>query len=314
MNRIHNLTATSQDIFYVLDFPTRTRHVFIVVKDHLVEAVGSRTNFDPLIIFHFLENESNPDRDVSDLMLDCVCSGKGVGSMEVSSELLKALPGIDPSTITFGIYGKKKGPGESVYMGGIGFIVIKAEVKGDKSLFIRDDRLISSGKQQKGEGHFPEDYRPHGSGKPERKAKKKAEIKKPGLHLVAKRGARKKKWAKRKVSRPDVIKYFSKVNPKSNWEVTFKAMIKDSKYRDLAMDSRTGHKRPKLARIYSRGIDRLVNTTGQNERTVRRHIELMIEQKIIKEVWHGFKGQGYSRLEIPLNISHVFAWRRKPPD
>lgn len=314
MNRINDLDGTSQDICYIFDFLTEKVHPFIDSHNKLIRADRSVKSFDRMECFPWLKNESDSDGDVSVLMLDCVCSGKGKGSMDILDGLLEAMPGVDPSTITFGIKGKEKGPGEPVYWDAIGSVTVYANLKEGLLTNIKDDELHILKRVESGGTHYPEGYSAHGSGKPERKAKKKAEIKKPGLHLVAKRGARKKKWAKRKVSRPDVIKYFSKVNPKSNWEVTFKAMIKDSKYRDLAMDSRTGHKRPKWARIYSRGIDRLVNTTGQNERTVRRHIELMIEQKIIKEVWHGFKGQGYSRLEIPLNISHVFAWRRKPPD
>ncbi|MBA7631322.1 hypothetical protein ES703_38853 [subsurface metagenome] len=313
MYRIEYLKATSQVITCVFDFPTCTRHGFITSENHLVEAVGNQKTFERVIVFPFLENILNRNRDVSDLMLDCVPTAEGKFEMEILPGLLEEMRGVDPSTITVGIYGKKKGPGEPVYLDDIGFIVIEGEVGDDKNLFIKDDKIFTSKKTDSGVGRFPEEYSHYGSVTPERKADKKAETKKPDLHIVPERGDRKKKRARKKVSRPDVVKYFSKVNPRSNWHVTFKAMCKDSRYRDLAMDSRTGHKRTKWARIYSNGIDSLANTTGRDEKTVRRHITLMIEQKIIKEVWHGFKGQGYSRHEIPLNMSHVFAWRRKPP-
>ncbi|MBA7640746.1 hypothetical protein ES703_48417 [subsurface metagenome] len=314
MNRINDLDGTSQDICYIFDFLTEKVHPFIDSHNKLIRADRSVKAFDRMECFPWLKNESDSDCEVSDLILDCVCLGKGKGGMDILPGLLEAMPGVDPSTITFGIKGKEKGPGEPVHWDAIRSVTVYANLKEGLLTNIKDDELHILKKVESGGTEYPEGYSAHGSGKNGRKAKKKAETRKPGLHIVQKRGDRKEKWTRKKESRPDVIKYFKKVNPKSKWDVTFKAMIKDSKYRDLAMDSRTGHKRPKKARIYSRGVDRLVDTTGQGKRTVERHIKLMIEQKIIKEVWHGFKGQGYSRIEIPWKMSHVFAWRRKPPD
>ncbi len=314
MNSIKDLTATSQVVLQVFDFSTNLRSVFIQYRNSLVEAVGSRIPFECLIVFPFLENVSDPERELSDLELDCNWSKTGAMRMEVLAGLLEMVPGVDGSTIKFTVCGKKRSKGEPIFWGGIGFIMVWACVRADCWPVTEDGRLKILKRGESRAMELPDGCTLNGGVTPECKADKKAETKKPGLHIVPKRGDRKKKRARKKVSRPDVVKYFSKVNPRSNWQVTFKAILKDSKYRDLAMDSRTGHKRTKWARIYSRGIDRLANTTGQCDKTVRSHIELMIEQKIIKEAWHGFKGQGYSRLEIPLNMSHVFAWRRKPPN
>ncbi|GAI61956.1 unnamed protein product [marine sediment metagenome] len=313
MSSIECLKATSQEYLAVFDFRTKTWHSYRVSKKYTVETRGPEKTFDPPELFPFLQDLNNPERTVNDLMLDCLWDEHGNIKMEITDGLLAMLPEADPNTIIFAIKGKEKTQGEPIYLGNIGYIVVNYLEKERTEKEGKDDELLIENPKEGKQYALPTGYSTHGGIGTKTKTAKVDKKEKHKLYIVPERPKGKEKRVRKKLSRPDVVKYFLKVNPRSNWQVTFKAILKDSKYRDLAMDSRTGHKRTKWARIYSRGIDRLANTTGQCDQTVKRHIKLMIEQKIIKEVWHGFKGQGYSRLEIPLNMDHVFAWRRKPP-
>jgi len=279
----------------------------------MVEADASREPFDPLEVFPWWENEGDPEREVRDLVLGCEWTGKERVRVEILPGLVELLKQVDPENIYIGVHGKVKGPGEPISWADIDFIHVMYFVRNKCLPVIEDDRLMIRVPCGTGSRDSPEGSRAHGSITPEPEPDFIPGRKKGHLTVVKAVPEPGRKKARKTVGRPDVVKYFTKVNPGSDWPVTFNGMCRDSKYRDLAKDSRTAHKRTKWARIYSRGIDRLVDITGQSKRTVGGHIAFMKEQKIIKEQWHGFKGQGYSRYEIPLNMSHVFAWRRKPP-
>ncbi|GAJ04820.1 unnamed protein product, partial [marine sediment metagenome] len=120
MNSIKDLTATSQVVLQVYDFSTYLRHVLFEYRNSMVEAVGSRIHFNLMIVFPWLENTANPNRDVSDLELDCEWSKTGVMRMEVLAGLLAMLPGVDASTIKYTVCGKKRSKWEPICPGGIG--------------------------------------------------------------------------------------------------------------------------------------------------------------------------------------------------
>jgi len=311
MSRVPYLPATCQVVHVYLCFKSLTAFTYIEFHRRMVEAIASRKSFDLLEVWPWWENEGDPEREVRDLVLDCEWTGEGRLSVEMLPGLIELLPGVDLENIYIGVHGKDIEPAGSIPLADIDFIHVMYFVEGKGLPVIEDDRLKILVPSGGGSRDFPEGYSAHGSVKPKPEPGFIPGRKKGHLTVVKAVPEPGRKKARKTVGRRDVVEYFTKVNPGSHWPVTFNGMCRDSKYRDLAKDSRTPHKRTKWARIYSRGIDRLVDITGQGHATVKRHIALMIEQKIIKLVWHGFKGQGYSRYEIPLNMSHVFAWRRK---
>jgi len=297
MSRVDYLPASCQVVHGYFCFKTLTVFTYIEFHRRMVEAIASRKPFDLLEVWPWLEDELDPERELADLVLDCEWTGKGRLRVEILPGLLELLPGADPENIYIGVHGKVKGPGEPIYWADIDFIHVMYFVEGKGLPVIEDDRLKILVPGESGSRGLPEGYSAHGSITPKPKPDYVPGRKKGHLTVVKGVPEPGHKKAKKRVERPDVVKYFAKVNPGSDWPVTFNGMCRDSKYRDLAKDSRTAHKRTKWGRIYSKGIDRLVDITGQSKRTVGRHIALMIKQKIIKEQWHGFKGQGYSWLD-----------------
>ncbi|MBA7543522.1 hypothetical protein ES705_35853 [subsurface metagenome] len=304
MSRIHYREATSQIIIFVLDFTTYTRHVFIVVKNHPVEAVGSRTAFNPLTDFPFLENTSNPDRDVSDLMLDCVCSGKGVGSMEITEGLLKALPGVDPSTIRFGICGKEKGPGEPPLYGDIGCIVIVGEVGDDKEIFLRGDKIFISEKAESVGGSSSEGYHPSRVERFERKADKKAETKKPDLHIVPKRGDRKKKAAKYPTVPKEIMDWCKAHYTRGEWKRILRGLHKFCRYKKRREDKYYPGTSERKNRQYVYGQQWLADKLGLNRWTVEIWFHRFEADGIIYIPYRGYKKRGASICELAFKDKH----------
>lgn len=179
MIRVPYLEADSQVVMYVFDFVTRLRHVFVTFHNRLVEAELSRIPFDILVAFPMLENELNPDRDVSDLMLDCVWSEEGTLRMEILPGLLEVMPRADPSTIEFTIVGKGGEPGERIYWKWIGLIVVYAFLEENCFPIIQDDELLISVREESAATDWPEEYTPYGNGMRRRKAERRPERKGP---------------------------------------------------------------------------------------------------------------------------------------
>jgi len=179
MSRIEYLIGTSQELFFVLDFLTRMMHVFIVFHNKLVEADLSARPFDGLLCLPWLENEIDPGREVSDLMLDCVYSDEGVLSMKILPGLLEMMPWVDPSTIMFGVCDTEKGQGVVPCWGEIRFIVMYGSLQENYFLGIKDDKLLIREYKESDPRGWDDDYTPYGSGKPEGKGKREAKKEEP---------------------------------------------------------------------------------------------------------------------------------------
>jgi hypothetical protein len=311
MNSIKDLTATSQVVLQVYDFSTYLRHVFIEYRNRMKEAVGSRITFDGLLCFDW--DVLDPERELSEwnLMLDCLWSQTGAMRMEILQGLLEMMPGVDPSTIKFTVYGKERSKGEPMLWGGIGFILVWAVVRADCWPVIEDGRLKILKRGESGAMELPDGGTLNGGVTPERKAEKKAETKKADLRLVpdkVDRPSRKKRHGK---PARDVLKYFSKDRTRLGWQPVVKAMYKNSKYLDIkVLANYTGHYNRKV-RVYLKGNEFLEDSLGVSERTVKRALAWLKLNKVIYLRKRGFPGEGNSIWELPFNMGHVKGWKRK---
>ena len=110
----------------------------------------------------------------------------------------------------------------------------------------------------------------------------------------------------------DVLKYFAYLKNKHQFIKVLLIMYKLSIRIDLRKLSHYRGHHSKKARVYLLGHDVLVERTALSDRSVKRAIRLMKDDCIIKHRGGGLKGQGNAILEVPFDLAHVFAWRRKP--
>ncbi|NVM24079.1 MAG: hypothetical protein HWN68_20160 [Desulfobacterales bacterium] len=141
MFKVSYLKSKSQELIFVFDFINRIVYVFMVVRGRPVEAKRSRRTFDPLEYFGWFEDLGNPDRGLSDLVLDCVWLGGERLDLWMGQALLDMLGKVDQESINFAIYGKAKQPGEAIYWGDIGFIVLCVNLEKDRFPKIKNDVL-----------------------------------------------------------------------------------------------------------------------------------------------------------------------------
>lgn len=173
---------------------------------------------------------------------------------------------------------------------GICNIVAAFSLAGDRWPGIRDDNLVI--------------LNPPFSGDPDRSA--------PGAHPDLKLvPPRLKKVRHDRIPR-DVVKYFSRVPSRLPWPLLLKAMYKQSRYLSFTwLKHYTGHSK-NAGRFYLKGNKHLEHITGLNPSTIKRTLTWMKRQQILKLRHRGYPGEGNSIWELPFNLAHAFAWRRKP--
>ena len=122
------------------------------------------------------------------------------------------------------------------------------------------------------------------------------------------------KVTKRKKTLPpvDVLKYFERIDTKTSWQVTLKPMYAQSKYGDIKKIPFNSHRRSHMGRYYALGSKNLATATGQDINTITNHLKFMRENEIIKRRRQGWPGEGNSIYELPHNMDHVMAWKKKP--
>jgi len=312
MNSIKDCTATSQVVLQVYDFSTNLRSVFIEYGNRMVEAVGSRIPFADLLCFAW--DVFYPERELSEwnLMLDCLWSQTGAMRMEILQGLLEMLPGVDPSTIKFTVYGKERSKGEPILWGGIGFILVWAVVRADCWPVIEDGRLVIYKRGESGAMELPDGCTLNGDVTPERKADKKAETKKPDLHIVPPRKEQKEKAAKHHKTPRDLLKFLKAMGVRKSSLVIFKALHKSSWYSHSSKLWVWHSKRHRYGRWCTCGIDGLVDITGLSEKCVKLGLKELKDKGVIYKRAHGRKGVSNTIWELGWKMDHVNAWKRKP--
>ena len=134
------------------------------------------------------------------------------------------------------------------------------------------------------------------------------EKKNPGEIPVPKKRKRK---ARRNPPAKDVVKYFTQKPYRGEWRTTLRAMYALSRYQDILTFKYYSGKHNRKGRFYFQGIDELVRMAILPERTVKRHLAWMKSEGLIRLCKRGWPDQGASIWELPYNIDHVFAWKRR---
>ena len=120
----------------------------------------------------------------------------------------------------------------------------------------------------------------------------------------------------------DAMKYVGKILHGEDWKSTIYLAYKLSWYGPRNEIPDYAGKSKKVGRYYTRGSVELANQTGLSERTIGRHRKRAVAAGLIimhrrgypaidkKGVRHSKKGY-CSIWELPFNLPHVFAWKRK---
>lgn len=291
MSKIALLQNHCQVIHYVLDFPTKTRHAFLEYDNHMVEAIASRAPIKPLDIVYWQENLSDPNPDPMALRLECERLPDNGIRIELKPELAPSFDYWDVEATSFAVHGKDIDPEGPITMADIGFINVQVFLKDNLLARIRDDKLIIYDPAKYNPEPLPDDYRHQKTTSSSPAGKKKRRQKTPR----------------------DVLKYFSHITTRLTWEPVFKEMNKRSKYLDRkALNHYTGHYNRK-GRFYLKGNESLATALGMGHDVLSRTLSWMKAQGLIRLRHRGYPGEGNSIWELPLNISHVFAWLREPP-
>jgi len=313
MSTIDYLPATCQVVHKFFCFKTLTAFTYIEFHRRMVEAIASREPFDGLELFPLLENESNPDREVADLVLDCEWTGKDRLRVEILPGLVELLKYVDPESIYIGVHGKVKGPGEPIYWADIDFIHVMYFVRNKCLPVIEDDRLkirVPCGTESR---DLPKGSRAQGSVTPEPEPDFIPGRKKGHLTVVKAVPEPKRKARKGKRPPKDIVKYFRKEEPALGWPAMLRAM-----YRESWWD------RVKRRRIFNKGVEWLAERCGLSVTQVRRILLRMKVRRvetergtrvkgIIKLRRRGWPGEGASPWELPCNMGLVMRWRRHLP-
>jgi len=270
----------------------------------MVEAVGSRIHFDRLLYFPWLKNILNPDRELSDLELDCLWSKKGTMRIEILPGLFEMLSRVDTSTMTYDVYGKEKSKGKPTTGGDIGFIVVCAFVRADCWPVIEDGRLMIYKRGESGAMELPDGYQPSRVERFERKADKKAETKKPDLHIVPKRGARKKKAAKYPKVPKEIMAWCKDHYPRGEWKRIVRGLHKFCRYKKRREDKYYPGTSKRKNRQYVYGQQWLADKLGIERRTVETWFHRFEADGIIYIPYRGYKKRGASICELAFKDGH----------
>jgi len=110
----------------------------------------------------------------------------------------------------------------------------------------------------------------------------------------------------------DIVKYASKLLYQGQWLKVLQIMYAVSKYMNVKIFEHYPGKYDRKGRYYYQGIDKLIKLTGLSGRTIRRQLQWMKKQGLIRLCHRGYPGQGSSIWELALNMKQVFAWRKNP--
>jgi hypothetical protein len=110
----------------------------------------------------------------------------------------------------------------------------------------------------------------------------------------------------------DVVKYPHEIITGEAWKRVYREMYKKSKYLPTCEFWGYAGKSTKKARCYNQGNEELVRSTGYHKATISRCLMMMKKEKIALQHKRGWKGEKCSMWELPFNLAHVMAWKRKP--
>ncbi|MBA7652729.1 hypothetical protein ES703_60568 [subsurface metagenome] len=312
MSNIPYLPGTSQVLLFIFDFKNNIVHVFIIFHNQLVEAVGFKKTFDRVEVWPWIKNEVDPDREVTYLVLDCKCSDDHPLRIDILPGLLELMNNVDHSSIRFTIQGHEGSPWAPFGWDDINFIAVYALLQENCFPFIEDDKLVIKMREESETRGFTDGYTPHGGGKPERKAKKETERKKPDLYIVHEEKGKVIKLKKRHQTPKDLLKLLKTERAKKSSVLVFKAIDKAFWYSHSTKLWMWHEPKHRFGRWFTGGNESLMNMTGLSRWTVS---DALAELKAVGVIYlrhRGYPGEGNSIWELAFDMNHVNAWKRKP--
>ena len=334
MSKITLLQNDCQVIHYIYDFPTKTRFAYLEYQNHLVEAIDSRVPIEPLVVFYWQENLTNPNPDPMALRLDCERMPNNGIRMELKPELSPSFNYWDVESTSFSVHGKdtaKEGP---ITMAEIGFIAMRVLLKENYLARIRDDKLIIYDQSKTDQEPLPDKSETNGSKRkkglkptdpgyltdwtssrsrhpgereiqyPENKDKEKADV----------ATAPKKRAKVRRLNVPphDVVKYGKTLDLWACWLLIYRQLYHRSRFGLLNEMPHYPRKTSREGRYYFCGNAYLARLCGLHKLTVRLVLKQLESENLIYTRYHGHKGRGCSIIEVPVNKRHVWKWCRQP--
>lgn len=312
MNTLPNLPAQGQVISHLFDFSNRVKSVNLKNDKSYTRAPKSDMAFNPLELWDFIGNPSAKIEEKGLILLKAPAYKPGSTLIEVTDQLLKHLPEPWIESIKFVLVTAAFPSQKEDVIRELRGVFVLHFLEPPYVADVRDGILITWPENYEGKD-FQNKVKYHRLTPVTPKPKQKPEpVKYPPLRVVPDPKPSKPDRRKKKKAPPDVLNYFSWLAPKSSWEVVFKAMYKEGFYEDIKKNKFYQGKHSHLGRFYTWGIKRLVAVTGLSDKTIKKCLALMLKNNIIRRWKGGFPGQGNSFYELPKDLSHVMAWKRKP--
>lgn len=305
MTKIERIETQSQEILAVFDFTTRFRHLYITFHNRLIEAINNKIPFDPIQIFPFLEELTDPERTINDLVLDCYWKGPETLNMEITDELMGMLPLVDTERVKFSIRGRKKTQGELIFLPDISFITVVYQTVDEPILGIKNDQLFVAWPKPRTDFEFPTGYTPHGHLKKSKDTTYKTEPTKPQPEPKPKTKAKVIRFPKYYAPTKDVVEYCKKIYGRGEWRKILKALHRYARYRKRRTDKFYPGKSERKNRQYVYGQEFLARKCGLTRRNIRKWLYRFEDDGVIYYPYVGFRGRGASICELAFCVGHM---------
>ena len=132
------------------------------------------------------------------------------------------------------------------------------------------------------------------------------------LHLVKPKLPPKPKRRKTRTPPKDVVDEGHRLSLWPCWLKIYRELYKHSHFGPLQDVPHYPRNTLRKGRYYFCGIDYLAGLCGLTERTVRRILHPLEAASLIYKRYHGRVGRGCHIYELPVNLRHVYKWRRDP--
>ena len=109
-----------------------------------------------------------------------------------------------------------------------------------------------------------------------------------------------------------VLKYAKAIRIGEEWKRFYAVMYARSWFGPLNQAGGYAGKSSRKGRYFTLGNEELAKATGLSLRTISTYLMNLKKNKLILQHKRGWPGEGPSIWELPFDLDHVFAWRRKP--
>jgi len=312
MSNVPYLPEEGQIISHFFDIPNRVKSVRLIDNQINKSAPKSDMTFNPVVLWNFRENPNCKIGENGLILLEADEFKADSVLIEITVRLIEYLPNPWIESIRFVLVTTPFPSQEITNVRELKGVIVLHLLELPYVANVRDGVLFAWPEGYNGKD-FPNKVIYHLRPQPAPKPKQTPRPEKyPRPYIVPSPKPPKPDRRRKKKAPPDVLNYFEWLKPKSKWRNTYKAMYNQAWYGDISKNKFCSGKHPHKGRYYTFGNDRLKNVTGQGERTIERHLTLMLKHNIIRRWKGGYIGQGNSVYELPLDMRHVMSWKKHP--